>query len=134
MKILLLSFMLVASVVAKANTTPSDADASSATNEVSKKTDIMGGVLHNQTKKPINSVMITAYIASRKEKTAITDAHGNYSFDDLRPGVYKLVFEKEGYKKITKEKVMIKTDDGFQLNIEMEEEKDFDFVPGAFGF
>ena len=37
-------------------------------------------------------------------------------------------------KKVTKEKIIIKTDDGFQLNIEMAEEKDFDFMPGAFNF
>jgi hypothetical protein len=35
---------------------------------------------------------------------------------------------------VTKEKIIIKTDDGFLLNIEMMEEKDFDFVPGAFNF
>lgn len=133
MRILFLGLMLFASVVAKANNTPPDA-ASTNTEGVSKKSDITGGVFHNQTRKPLNSVMITAYSASKKEKVALTDAGGKYSFDDLSPGVYKLVFEKEGYKKITKEKLMIKTDDGFQLNIEMEEEKDFDFVPGAFGF
>ena len=35
----------------------------------------------------------------KKEKVVITDGTGAYSFDDLKPGVYKFVFEKEGYKK-----------------------------------
>ena len=35
---------------------------------------------------------------------------------------------------MTKEKVLIKTDEGFQLNITMAQEKDFDFMPGTFGF
>jgi hypothetical protein len=85
--------------------------------------------------KPLNNVSVTAYFASnKKEKVVVSDGNGNYAFNDLKPGTYKFVFEKDGYKKVTKEKIIIKTDDGFLLNIEMMEEKDFDFVPGAFNF
>jgi hypothetical protein len=129
-KLLLLSCVtLLVSFIAKANNDPCKA-----TCEATMKSDIAGGVLHHESKKPLINVNVTAYIASKKEKTAVTDTHGYYTFNDLKPGIYKLVFEKEGYKKITRDKVMIKTDDGFQLNIEMEEETDFNFVPGAFGF
>ena len=90
---------------------------------------------HTTTKKPLTNVSVTAYLTSdKKEKVVLSDSNGNYAFDDLKPGVYKFVFEKDGYKKVTKEKVFIKTDEGFQLNIEMAEEKDFDFIPGAFNF
>ena len=64
----------------------------------------------------------------------VSDENGNYAFDNLKPGTYKFVFEKNGYRKVTKEKIIIKTDEGFQMNIEMMQEKDFDFVPGAFTF
>jgi hypothetical protein len=130
LKLLLLGCLVVfASVIAKANTSPSEAD------ETNKKNEINGGVYHNETKKPLNNVSVTAYFASnKKEKVVVSDGNGNYAFNDLKPGTYKFVFEKDGFKKVTKEKIIIKTDDGFLLNIEMMEEKDFDFVPGAFNF
>ena len=130
-KLLLVSCaVFFASVIARANTTEhTESDVST------KKNDINGGVFHNETKKPISNVSVTAYLtANKKEKIVVSDSNGNYAFDDLKPGTYKFVFEKDGYKKVTKEKVIIKTDEGFQLNIEMMEEKDFDFVPGAFSF
>jgi hypothetical protein len=130
-KLLLLSCtVLFASVIAKANpTTPTESDGTT------KKNDINGGVYHNVTKKPLGNVSVTAYLTSdKKEKVIVSDGNGNYAFDDLKSGVYKFVFEKDGYKKVTKEKIFIKTDEGFQLNIEMAEEKDFDFIPGAFNF
>ena len=37
-------------------------------------------------------------------------------------------------KKITKEKVIIKTDEAFQLNIEMIESSDFEIMPSPFSF
>ena len=99
-----------------------------------KKNDIAGGVFHNQSKRPINKVSVSVYLVSKKEKVVFTDDNGFYAFDGLKSGTYKLVFEKQGYKKVTRDKVLIKEDDGFQLNVEMIEEKDFDFMPSAFGF
>ncbi len=130
LKTILLSCMLVfVSAVAKANTDPSDAD------EKSKKDEINGGVYHDETKRPLTNVSVTAYLfANKKEKIILSDNNGNYAFDDLKPGTYKFVFEKSGYKKVTREKIIIKTDEGYQLNVEMSQEKDFDFVPGAFNF
>ena len=130
LKLLLLSCLVVfASVIAKASPAPAESDGST------KKNDINGGVFHNETKKPLTNVSVTAYLtANKKEKTVVSDGNGNYAFSDLKPGTYKFVFEKDGFKKVTKEKIIIKTDDGFQLNIDMAEEKDFDFMPGAFNF
>ena len=127
-KLLLLSSFIVFAIVAKANTGPSEAT------DITKKNDINGGVFHSETKKTISNVSVTAYLTSKKEKTVVTDSNGNYAFDDLKPGTYRLVFEKQGYKKVTKEKVMIRTDEGFRLNIVMTEQEDFDFMPGAFTF
>ena len=77
---------------------------------------------------------ITAYSVSKKEKTVQTDEAGNYSFDELKPGIYKFVFEKAGFKKVTKEKVIVKTDETFQLNIEMAGSGDLEMMPSPFHF
>ena len=63
----------------------------------------------------------------------LTDDEGGFAFDELKPGTYKFVFEKAGFKKVTKEKVVVKTDEAFQLNIEMIESS-FDLMPSPFHF
>lgn len=99
-----------------------------------KKNDIAGSINDAETKKPIKDVSITAYLSSKKEKVVIADGSGNYAFEDLKPGTYKFVFEKEGYRRVTKEKVTIKTDEAFQLNIEMIDTGDIDLMPSPFHF
>lgn len=99
-----------------------------------KKDDLAGLVIHAENKKPLKDVNVTAYLVSKKEKTVATDEVGNYAFDELKPGTYKFVFEKAGFRKVTKEKVIVKTDEAFQLNIEMIESKDFDPVPSPLHF
>lgn len=98
------------------------------------KADVVGGVYHIDTKKPLENVSVTVYSASKKEKVVITDANGAYSFADLKPGTYKFVFEKGGYKKVTREKIIAKTDEAHQLNINMEAHSAFDFMPGPSHF
>lgn len=102
--------------------------------EENKKIDIAGGVLHSETKKPLGNVNVIAYSASKKEKAVLTDGNGNYSFNDLKTGTYKLVFEKNGFKRVTKDKVTIRSDEGCQLNILMDEEDAFQILPGLFHF
>ena len=120
--LLLIAFFVLGSFVAKANTDPG------------KKDDIMGSVTGAEGKKPLKDVCITAYLCSKKEKVVITDGTGAYSFDDLKPGVYKFVFEKEGYKKVIKEKVTVKVDEGFQLDIEMLQDNTTDVMPSTSHF
>ena len=105
--ILLISIFIMGAAIAKANNT-----------DPGKKDDIMGNVL-NESKKPLKDVTVTAYFASRKEKVVISDGCGAYSFDNLKPGVYKFVFEKDGYQRVVKDKVTVKVDEAFQLDIEM---------------
>jgi hypothetical protein len=99
-----------------------------------KKNELEGMVTHAENKKPLKDVNITAYLITRKEKAVHTDELGGYSFDALKPGTYRLVFEKAGFKRVTKDKVVIRTDEAFQLNIEMIESKDFDLVPSPMHF
>ena len=120
--LLLISFFVLGSLIAKANTDPG------------KKDDIMGSVTGAEGKKPLKDVCITAYLCSKKEKVVITDGTGAYSFDDLKPGVYKFVFEKEGYKKVIREKVTVKVDEGFQLDIEMLQDNSTDVMPSTSHF
>ena len=96
------------------------------------KSDIAGGVISSETRKPLINVNVTAYTNSKKEKSVLTDVNGFYSFNDLKPGTYKLVFEKNGYRKVTRDKVVIRGDEGCQLSIEMIEEEDFQLMPGQF--
>jgi uncharacterized GH25 family protein len=100
----------------------------------SKKSDITGGVYDTDSKKPIPNVSITAFTLNKKEKVVFTDANGNFSFEDLKQGTYKFVFEKSGYRKQTKEKILTRVDEALQLNINLEEHFIFDFMPGPSHF
>lgn len=99
-----------------------------------KKDDVNGTVLNGEDKKPIEGVSITAILSSKKEMVVQTDEDGNYVFDELKPGIYKFVFEKIGYKKITKEKVVVKTDEAFLLKVEMLLDEEIDLMPSPFHF
>jgi hypothetical protein len=97
-----------------------------------KKNDVTGGIIHAQTKRPLSNVSVTAYSTSRKEKVIVSDNNGNYDFNELKPGTYKLVFEKQGFNKIIKDKIIIRPDEGLLLNIEMSEvTTDFQILPGV---
>jgi 5-hydroxyisourate hydrolase-like protein (transthyretin family) len=130
-RIVLLLFFMFSFVIAKANTDPEPAP----TCGKGKKESLVGTVIHSDSKKPLKDVNVTAYLVSKKEKAIVTDDDGTFTFGELKPGVYKLVFEKAGYKKITKEKVVIKTDESFQLNIEMIESSGaFELLPSPLHF
>ena len=130
-KLLLLTCLVVfATLIGRANITPPNNGETGAIG----KNEINGSVIHTDTKKPLNNVIVTAYSSNKKEKVAVTDTNGNYNFDELKPGTYKFVFEKNGFKKITREKVVVKTDESFQLNIELDEHQTFDFMPGPSQF
>lgn len=125
----MLSIALLGFAAAKANAEPEPDPFGKG-----RKNDLMGVILHGESKKPLKDVTVTAYLVTKKEKTVQTDEDGNYGFEELKPGTYKFVFEKSGYKRVTKEKVVVKTDEGFQLNIEMIEARDFDLVPSPLLF
>jgi Carboxypeptidase regulatory-like domain len=124
-KFLLLAITLLGFVAAKAHNGPGGDG---------KKDELNGFVIHSESKKPLKDVSVTAVLASKKEKIVLTEGDGSFAFDELKPGTYKFIFEKAGFKKITKEKVVIKTDEAFQLNIEMIESNDFDIMPSPFSF
>jgi hypothetical protein len=126
-KLALLVLLITCTVGAKANITTNG-------EESAKKADIAGGVYHHDSKKPLGSVTVTVYSAAKKEKVVYTNGNGSYAFDDLKAGTYKFVFEKEGYKKVTRDKVFVRPDEGMLLNIEMSEHSTFELLPGPFHF
>ena len=124
-KLFMLAISLLGFVAVKANNGgPGDG----------KKDELNGTVVHSDTKKPLKDVSVTAVLVSKKEKIVFTEENGTYAFDELKPGTYKFIFEKAGFKKITKEKVVIKTNEAFQLNIEMITQNDFDILPSPIHF
>ncbi|MBM3416453.1 MAG: carboxypeptidase regulatory-like domain-containing protein [Bacteroidetes bacterium] len=119
-KLFLLGFCLLGFVAARANGIgPGNG----------KKEGVGGLVVDAETRKPLKDVSITAYNVTKKEKVVLTDEDGAFSFDDLKPGTYKFVFEKAGFRKATREKLVVKTDEGFQMDIEMTGYGDFDIMP-----
>jgi hypothetical protein len=98
--------------------------------EECKKSDIAGGVFHSENKKPLGNVHVTAYNSNKKEKAVVTDAQGNFSFDDLKPGTYKFVFEKAGFRKVTREKTITKVDEGIDMTVLLDEHDAIDITPG----
>lgn len=104
---------LLLSVAAKANT--------GIPKEKNEEETVNGMVMDMDTRKPLKDVNITAIINSKKEKIVSTDLAGGYTFIMLKPGTYKIIFEKEGYKKVVKEKIQVKEHAPVQLNVDMEE-------------
>jgi 5-hydroxyisourate hydrolase-like protein (transthyretin family) len=132
LKLLLLTavFCAMAAVAGATDNTANGEPGKGTVGEETKKSDIAGGVVNLDTGKPVGNVSVTAYSTqNKKEKVVFTDAYGNYSFSELKSGTYKLVFEKTGYRKVVKEKVTIRSDEGCELNIEMDEEGQFQIIP-----
>jgi hypothetical protein len=123
-KTLIMAAMLFGFISANAEVNPGNG----------KKEDVNGTVLQADSKKPLKDVSITAYSSSGKEKATVTAEDGTFAFDELKPGKYKFIFEKTGYRKVTKEAVIAKTDDAYPLNVEMTETKDYILQPSPFHF
>jgi Carboxypeptidase regulatory-like domain len=97
--------------------------------------DMIGSITFTETGKPLKDVNVTAYNVSKKEKVAVSDVNGNFSLIDLKPGVYKFVFQKDGFQKVVREKIVLKINEDYQLNIQMaEDESIFDLMPSPLRF
>jgi hypothetical protein len=130
LRLFLLAGVLAGSgIAAKANNATPGAGEESA-----RKTDVVGGVFHHESRKPLGNVTVTAYSANKKEKVTTTTASGTYTFDDLKPGTYTFVFEKAGYRKVVREKTIQKVDEAAELNVLLEEHSTYDFTPGPAHF
>lgn len=95
---------------------------------------ISGAVKQVNTQKPIRDVTIMIIQQNTlKEKIIQSNNLGEFGINDLPPGTYKLVFQKDGYKKVVKDKITVTPNRGIELNIEMEEVS-YDLNPSLFHF
>lgn len=96
--------------------------------------DLSGEVTDADNKKPLSNVTISIISHETKEKKQIvTDNYGGFSCSDIKAGFYKLIFQRDGYKKLVKEKVFLKEDSNLGLSIQMmEAEDDFQLIPNIF--
>ncbi|HEX5667227.1 MAG TPA: carboxypeptidase-like regulatory domain-containing protein [Chitinophagaceae bacterium] len=95
---------------------------------------VFGKIFSDETSRPLKDVTITAVLLNKKEKYTISDVDGGYGLSELKPGVYKIIFEKDGYRKVVKDKVTIKANTQIELNIEMEQSLYFDLAPSPLHF
>jgi hypothetical protein len=95
---------------------------------------VSGSVRHAGKDKPLKDVQITVFEESNlKSRTVLTDEEGVFGLSSLRPGTYKIVFQKDGYRKVVREKVTVKPEAGIRLDIEMEEIP-YELGPSPFHF
>lgn len=125
---LLLAILTVGCLQSKATNTEPSAPPGKIINELA------GNIYDGDSRKPLKEVTVTAYSSNRKEKLVVTDEFGRFEFDELKTGIYKIVFEKEGYRKVVRDKVSLKCDETFQMKIEMIESTGFDVMPSPFHF
>jgi hypothetical protein len=95
---------------------------------------INGSVKHAANNKPLKDVSVTVIEDNQgKAKTLQTDEAGAFGISSLKPGTYKFVFQKDGYRKVVREKVVVKPDTGIRFEIEMEEIP-YELSPSPFHF
>jgi hypothetical protein len=95
---------------------------------------LFGKIFSEDSNKPLKDVTITAVLMNKKERFAISDNDGEYGLSELKPGVYKIIFEKDGYRKVVKDKVTIKANTQLEMNIEMEQSAFFNLAPSPMHF
>ena len=84
--------------------------------------------------RPLRDVTVTVYEDQQvRLKAIVTDEDGSFGLGALKPGTYKVVFQKEGYRKVVREKVVVKTEGGIRLDVEMEESP-YELSPSPFHF
>ncbi len=116
----LLSLVIFIAASARANQTPG----------AGSSADLFGGTVDADSKTPLVNVSVTIISDETKErKQLVTDNNGSFYFNDIKPGTYKVVFQKSGFRKVVREKVSLKENDSFQLNIEMDEVGAFQLFP-----
>jgi hypothetical protein len=95
---------------------------------------VFGKIFSEDSNKPLKDVTITAVLLNKKEKFTLSDTEGEYGISELKLGVYKIIFEKDGYRKVVKDKVTIKANSQVEMNIEMEQNSFFNLAPSPMHF
>lgn len=80
------------------------------------------GTVTDNYDRPVADVIIKAIPESTPHETVtvLSNRNGSYKMPLLKPGVYLMVYEKDGYKKLVKEKVTVQQDAFVKaLNVEI---------------
>ncbi|AKF84448.1 von Willebrand factor A [Myxococcus fulvus 124B02] len=81
---------------------------------------IIGTVIDVESRQPLPDVVITATSPSLVgERTAVTDAKGEYRIPQLPPGVYTVRYEREHYKRYERGDVQLRLDRTLRIRVEM---------------
>src|SRR6185312_603260 len=62
----------------------------------------------------------TLHLATRKSRTAKSDAHGSYSFTNMPIGQYTITVDNPGFKKFVQQNVHLNADTTATVNINLE--------------
>lgn len=93
-----------------------------------KNTSDPGGItvsVKGKSKKCLDGFLVTSYVNSQKDQCFKTNCEGLCTIPVLKTGTYKVVIEKPGYNKVTKERVVVKTNENYMLNVELIEREDY---------
>jgi len=81
---------------------------------------IEGTIVDAATKKPVSDAIVTATSPSLSgERTAVTDAQGDYGIAKLPPGGYTLRVETDGYRPYSRGGIDLKLDRTIRVNVEL---------------
>lgn len=57
------------------------------------------------------------------ENICYTDFEGNFAFNNIKPGSYKLDVEMISYEKVTTQKIQVEANEAHELKIKLEQDK-----------
>jgi hypothetical protein len=80
---------------------------------------VSGTVVDATTKKPLADVTVVAVTGNQKSEVVTTNALGQFKIVSLAQGTYTIKLAKEDYKSAEKKDVVVKTESGTKLSVEM---------------
>lgn len=81
---------------------------------------IIGTVIDAQNRQPVPNAVVTATSPNLQgERTAVTDADGNYRLAQLPPGIYTLRFEADTYKPYARADIQLRFNRTIRVNVEL---------------
>ncbi|WP_426748706.1 von Willebrand factor type A domain-containing protein [Myxococcus faecalis] len=87
---------------------------------LAQNSNIIGTVIDVKSRQPLPDVVITATSPSLVgERSAVTDAKGEYRIPQLPPGVYTVRYERQHYKRYERGDVQLRLDSTLRIKVEM---------------
>ncbi|MFY0562856.1 TonB-dependent receptor domain-containing protein [Archangium lansingense] len=81
---------------------------------------LFGTIIDASTKQPVPDVVVTARSPSLQgEQVAVTDGDGQYRIPQLPSGVYTLTFDKEAYRPLSRDGIILRLGFSVRVNVEL---------------